>query len=236
MPAASRDSMLRASSGLLTSAAELTIAQRSAPGPRDSLIAQLKRFAANARELGLPDAEIQEARYALIAFLDEQVLRGGGADRADWMSNPLQLQFYRETTAGENFFARMRALTDRGANRGALEVYLLCIALGFVGAPPGGGGAQAARGFAMAARPKVLEGLNPARFAPNAIPLENRIAPERRFPVVAVTLGATVAVCLLCLVSLQVVLGSTIARSQADVTAVAAPGGPGTPPGGTVRP
>ncbi|HSY25012.1 MAG TPA: DotU family type IV/VI secretion system protein [Polyangiaceae bacterium] len=226
--------MLRASRDVLSAAANLTIAQPSLPALRDSLIAQLKRFVTRARELGLPDAEIQEARYALVAFLDEQVLRGGGADRAEWMSHPLQLQFYRETTAGENFFARMRALTERGSHQGALEVYLLCIALGFVGAAPGGGGAQAARGFAMTARPKVLEGLNPARFAPNAIPVENRAAAERRLPVVAVMLGAAIVVCLVCLVSLQVVLASTIARSKADVagaTGVAAPKGSIAPPG-----
>ncbi len=213
--------------------------QPSGPALRDSLIAQLKRFVTRARDLGVSDPEIQEARYALIAFLDEQVLRGGGADRAEWMSHPLQLQFYRETTAGENFFARMRALTERGSHRSALEVYLLCIALGFIGAPPGGGGAQTAHGFAMAARPKVLEGLNPSRFAPNAIPDENRAGAERRLPVVAMTLGAAIVVCLVCLVSLQVVLGSTIGRSRADVvgaTGAAAPQLSTAPPGGPIAP
>jgi type IV/VI secretion system ImpK/VasF family protein len=186
---------------------------------RQNMIALLRQLVMQARELGVSDAETAEARYPIVAFIDEQVLRSHWPGRAEWMSQPLQLQFYRETTAGENFYGRMRALTARGGQRLALEVYFMCIALGFVGAPPGGGGAQAARAYAEAARPQLLEGLTPSRIAPSSIPSERRAEGGRTFPVGLAAAVGGAAVCVIALVSLHFVLGQTLERARRDVVA-----------------
>ena len=129
----SADAMYRASVEALAAAAQIGDGPipPSADALRQSMMALLADFVARCRNARIPDDEIAEARYAIVAFIDDRVLRSNWAGRTEWMSNPLQLQFFREYTAGENF-ARMRALGQRGAPFWALEVYYTCIALGFV--------------------------------------------------------------------------------------------------------
>ena len=84
----------------------------SLPAPHDlrqRVIDVLDRMVGAARAAHVPEQEIAEARYALVAFIDEQILKSSWPGRVEWMNQPLQLQLYREVTAGENFFARMRA-------------------------------------------------------------------------------------------------------------------------------
>ena len=114
---------------------------------------------------------IEAARpHAVVAFIDERILQSNWPGRTEWMASPLQLLLYREYTAGENFFARMRALLNRGSPSGALEVYYLCLALGFSGASPGAGGMQAARSYQEAARELLTRSVRGAPLSPNAIP------------------------------------------------------------------
>lgn len=100
---------------------------------RDWFAAQLERMVAQGRALGLEEADLEEARYALVAFIDEQVLRSSWAGREEWMREPLQLSMYRENVAGENFFRRLRALLRAPRRLPAIQAYALCLALGFRG-------------------------------------------------------------------------------------------------------
>lgn len=77
---------------------------------------------------------VEEAKYAVVALIDETILSSdwNGADR--WMNTPLQLEFYDQFDAGEVFFDRLYDLLDAPeAHAEALEVYHLCMALGFQG-------------------------------------------------------------------------------------------------------
>ncbi|MEO7034526.1 MAG: DotU family type IV/VI secretion system protein [Polyangiaceae bacterium] len=136
---------------------------------RGRAVAALDGAVAQGRAAGLPEADLAEARYALVAFIDEQVLKSSWTGRAEWMSQPLQLIFYREYTAGENFFVRLRSLLQSGARPLALEVYYLCLALGFRGAYGVSGEVSAVNGFVDAARRELAKSL-PAtnKFGPNA--------------------------------------------------------------------
>jgi type VI secretion system protein ImpK len=141
------DAMYRACAEVLLAAAKLG-EPGHLPGTealRQEMLGMLRDLVGSCRAAGIPDAETAEARYAIVAFIDDRVLHSNWAGRAEWMKNPLQLQLYREYAAGENFFARMRALLHRNAPSAALEVYYLCLALGFIGALPGAGGAQTGR-------------------------------------------------------------------------------------------
>src|SRR5580658_4425486 len=100
---------------------------------RDELTRLLRQMVAKCRASRIPDGDTAEARYALVAFIDDRILKSNWVGRAEWMKNPLQLQLYREYAAGENFFARMAALLKSARPSAALEVYYLCIALGFMG-------------------------------------------------------------------------------------------------------
>jgi type VI secretion system protein ImpK len=136
---------------------------------RQRAVATLDGITAQGRAVGLPDADLAEARYALVAFIDEQVLKSSWHGRAEWMSQPLQLIYYREYTAGENFFVRLRALLQSGSRPFALEIYYLCMALGFRGAYGVSGDVSAINGLLEAARRELGKHLpGTSKFGPNA--------------------------------------------------------------------
>jgi type VI secretion system protein ImpK len=138
---------------------------------RQRLIGGLDRMVSDGRRMQLADADLAEARYALVAFIDEQIMRSDWSGRADWMSRPLQLELYRENTAGENFFVRLRALLRSGDRPVAVEVYYLCLVLGFQGAYRDGGEPQALEKFTRAAREQVRKVLpDPNKVSPHAKP------------------------------------------------------------------
>lgn len=80
-----------------------------------------------------PDA-IRTAKFALVAFIDETILSSDWPRKEDWASTPLQLELYDQYDAGEVFFDRLDQLRENPrANAEALEIYYLCMALGFKG-------------------------------------------------------------------------------------------------------
>lgn len=81
---------------------------------------------------GRTRADIEDVRYALIAYLDELVQYSDWSGRIEWRARPLQAELFGETVAGERFFERMAGARHRKSPE-VLEVYLLCILMGFRG-------------------------------------------------------------------------------------------------------
>ena len=100
---------------------------------RQRISTLLETTATRATENGIPRADLNEALYAIVAFMDEQILRSQWPGRQQWMSQPLQLTYFNENTAGEGFFLRMQAIEQRPEQAHILEIYYLCLALGFRG-------------------------------------------------------------------------------------------------------
>jgi type VI secretion system protein ImpK len=73
-----------------------------------------------------------EARFALVALIDETVMNSDWDDAAEWSRNPLQMQYYGDFTAGDRFFERLEKL-QAGANDELLEVYFTVLCAGFRG-------------------------------------------------------------------------------------------------------
>jgi type IV/VI secretion system ImpK/VasF family protein len=216
----SADAMYRACADVLTSAAQIGGGWRAptATALRNDMVALLREFVSRSREAGIADDEIAEARYALVAFIDDRVLKESSwGGREEWMSNPLQLQLFREYAAGENFFRRMKALAQRGRPYLALEAYYLCLALGFVGAAGAGAAGTTPRAYADSVRGHLLLEGSASRIAPNAIPVERHRPQRRPFPVALSTAVACVFVCLLGLVGLQLSLGTVIERAVREL-------------------
>ena len=92
-----------------------------------------EQMAAKGRELGIADTDLADMRYALVAFVDEQLLKSPWPGREQWMGRPLQLVYYGENTAGEGFFTKMDQLTREPSRAIVLEVFFLCLSLGFQG-------------------------------------------------------------------------------------------------------
>ncbi|MFO7180801.1 MAG: type IVB secretion system protein IcmH/DotU [Pseudomonadota bacterium] len=161
---------------------------------RQRLLTALDAMVGRGRAAGVSDADLAEARYALVAFIDEQILKSNWAGRNEWMGQPLQLLLYQQFTAGENFFVRLRALLQEGRRLDALHAYYLCLVLGFRGAYERSGDHQALAWFLEATRQQLGRGLPSAeRLGPRAEPRE-RVRETRRssLPLVALVVGAVV--------------------------------------------
>jgi type VI secretion system protein ImpK len=88
----------------------------------------------NAAHLGVHVDEVLAAKYAFCAAIDEIILRSQFDIRDAWETRPLQLRLFGDQLAGEHFFQRLEDLRARGsAHLQALEVFYMCLLLGFQG-------------------------------------------------------------------------------------------------------
>jgi len=94
----------------------------------------LDDFGRNARKKGASADDIDAAKYAFCAAVDEIILRSHFSIRDAWEMRPLQLTLFGDQLAGENFFNRLDALRTRSSEHiEALEVFHMCLLLGFQG-------------------------------------------------------------------------------------------------------
>lgn len=77
---------------------------------------------------------IQVAKFALAAFVDETVLTGDFHLKEEWEKFPLQLEYFGEQLAGNKFFEKLDAMLRQiGVTADAVEIYYVCMLLGFKG-------------------------------------------------------------------------------------------------------
>jgi len=101
---------------------------------RTSIQMMLNTFEKNARKLRISADDTHAAKYAFCALVDEIVLSSHFNIRDEWERQPLQLAFFGDQLAGENFFIKLEELRNKGhAHIQALEVFHLCLLLGFQG-------------------------------------------------------------------------------------------------------
>lgn len=89
-----------------------------------------------ARKRGYTAEDIQLAIFAVVAFLDESILNLRNPVFADWPRQPLQEELFGHHIAGEIFFQHLQKLlgrTDSQELADLIEVYYLCLLLGFAG-------------------------------------------------------------------------------------------------------
>ncbi|MCB9877477.1 MAG: DotU family type IV/VI secretion system protein [Planctomycetes bacterium] len=108
------------------------------PGAMDQLQGTmarlLEKLGQRAREAGVDSAHLDAARYALCALLDEIVLGSRWELKTHWFQQPLQMIYFGDFTAGEQFYRRLDELRgDAEHNVDAIEVYAQCLAIGFRG-------------------------------------------------------------------------------------------------------
>lgn len=106
----------------------------------DSFRARIKQVLAaaeaEARGEGYAPEDARFALFAVIAFLDESVLNSGQPMFAQWPSRTLQEEVFGVHMAGELFFQYLQQLMARPDSADLadiLEVYSLCLLLGFKG-------------------------------------------------------------------------------------------------------
>jgi type VI secretion system protein ImpK len=100
----------------------------------DSITAYLAEFDSEARKLRAQGEDIDDAKYAFCAALDEIILGSQFPMRFAWERRPLQLVIFGDQLAGEHFFDRLEALRSTGGARlPALQVFHMCLLIGFRG-------------------------------------------------------------------------------------------------------
>jgi type VI secretion system protein ImpK len=94
----------------------------------------LTAFERGATRMRASTEDIYACKYAFCATVDEAVLMSGFKARESWQRMPLQLQFFGEQLAGEQFFDKLEELRRQGAPRvQTMEVFHMCLLLGFQG-------------------------------------------------------------------------------------------------------
>lgn len=77
------------------------------------------------------DDDYRLAKFAVCAWVDEKIVSSQMPQRLQWHSMELQRVFFQTTNAGEEFFTCLISL--KSSQLAVLEVYSLCLCLGFQG-------------------------------------------------------------------------------------------------------
>jgi type VI secretion system protein ImpK len=115
-------------------------AGRQVAADADSFREHIKRLLATAerdgKRLGYSSDDVALALYAVVALLDESVMNSAQPMFSAWPNRPLQEEIFGGLMGGEVFFQHLRQLLARQESEDLadlLEVFLLCILLGFKG-------------------------------------------------------------------------------------------------------
>jgi type VI secretion system protein ImpK len=104
---------------------------------RTKLAQLFEGLAGKAKEGGVDQANVWLAGYAVVSLLDEIVLNSDWPLKEHWLGRPLQLQYFNSFNAGQEFFEKLQQVQQSAgsdlAKLEVLEVYYLCLCLGFRG-------------------------------------------------------------------------------------------------------
>lgn len=138
-PPSRRGQLALALQEVLTATVRLRVGRQVA-ADADAFRAHVKQLLATAerdgRRLGYSSDDVALALYAVVAFLDESVLNSSQPMFASWPNRPLQEEIFGGHMGGEIFFQHLRQLLTRPESEDLadlLEVFLLCLLLGFKG-------------------------------------------------------------------------------------------------------
>jgi type VI secretion system protein ImpK len=117
-----------------------------------------------ARKAGYSSEHVRLAILAVVALLDETVLNSNHPIFQDWPRRPLQEELFGGHVAGETFYSNLRGLLtgdDAPDVVDVLEIYELCLLLGYQGRYSAGG-----EGDLEAIRARMAEKIARVRDAP----------------------------------------------------------------------
>jgi len=103
---------------------------------RASIKAALRAAMEQAKSLGYSSEANQLAFFAVVALLDESVLKTQNPAFGDWAQRPMQEEMFGHNRAGEVFFDQLQSLLarqDSAETADCLEIYCLCLLVGFRG-------------------------------------------------------------------------------------------------------
>lgn len=100
----------------------------------DHLLRRLGAFEGDALAAGLAASDVADAHYALAATCDDIAQNLPGADPAYWKTNSLSVHYFGDPNPGVGFYTRLHRLSKMPDRHAAtLELYFVCLAVGFEG-------------------------------------------------------------------------------------------------------
>ncbi len=147
VPAAKLDRLALLYEGLLTAIVRVQCARQQVQDVesfRNRMKQALREIASTSARKGYSAEDVQEANFAVVAFLDETILTND-ACAAEWARKSLGEELFGQRSAGELFFKRLetlRANRDSQSLAEVMEVYYLCLLLGYEGKFAGGSKAE----------------------------------------------------------------------------------------------
>jgi type VI secretion system protein ImpK len=118
------DLILRLKAGIVAPSNEL----------RPQVAQMLEDFDKRAERYRFNHKIVQVSKFALAAFVDETVLTNNFPLRDEWEKYALQLELFGEQLAGNKFFEKLEAMLKQiEVTQDAVEIYYLCMLLGFKG-------------------------------------------------------------------------------------------------------
>jgi type VI secretion system protein ImpK len=101
---------------------------------RQQLLIAIADFEAQAAAGGVPRPKITAARYLMCCFLDEAVAQTPWGSAGEWATRNLLQEFHEERWGGEKAFQLLERLgQEPEANADLLELFYICLRLGFEG-------------------------------------------------------------------------------------------------------
>jgi len=118
----------------LISKLRMTAQHANVPDLHKRLTDEIKTFERTTRNAGLSGDSVLAARYLLCSVMDEVVLNTPWGAGSGWSQRTLLSLFHQETSGGEkSFLILQRLLETPGTHLDLLELYYLCLSLGFQG-------------------------------------------------------------------------------------------------------
>lgn len=103
---------------------------------RNNVRTLVRQSDAAAKSLGYGGEDVSNARFAVVALLDDIILNSNAGTFLNWADNPLAIELFQKGGAGVRFFSYLDELLRRSEDPRTLdllEVYAICLLLGFRG-------------------------------------------------------------------------------------------------------
>lgn len=101
----------------------------------ESVLADYEKLLVEAEETagqgGFDPEDVNEAKFAVCAWVDESIMLSEWEGRTQWAAHTLQRIYFSTANAGEEFFQRLESIPAE--NLPVMEVYATCLSMGFTG-------------------------------------------------------------------------------------------------------
>jgi type VI secretion system protein ImpK len=193
----------------------------------DVFRAQMRQLLSNAdqeaRNRGYTAEDARLASFAVVAFLDESVLNLQNPVFAGWPRKPLQEEMFGGHVAGEIFYQSLQRLLERSESAqlaDVLEVFHLCVLLGYRGKYGAGGQAELKSQMDAVAQKIRRIRKDPGTLSPDWAPAAGVVvaaAVDRLFRPMLIAAAACVLLALLLFAGFKMSLGSGVSDLQTAV-------------------